>query len=406
MRLLEVNSVPYGSTGKIMFSIADLAQNKGMKALCFTGFSWHKSDNKNWRLIGSLPEKTFHMYMDRLTGLHGYFSYFSTLRFLRKVKKFSPDIIHIHNLHGWYINFPLFFKFIKKHNIPVVWTLHDCWSITGHCPHFTMIGCDRWKSGCFDCAQYKEYPKSILDTSKTMYRMKKKWFNGIENMTIVTPSKWLSEIIKQSYLRKYPVQIINNGIDLEVFKPTESDLRKRLGLSDTDKIILGVSLGWNNKKGLDVFIELAKRLDSHYKIILVGTDNSTDALLPESVISIHRTSNRKELAEIYSAADVFVNPTREDTFPTVNVESLACGTPVITFRTGGSPEIIDESSGYVVETDDIDEMEKRIISVCENKDLFFDSCLDRAKSYGKDDRFMEYYQLFRRIYDRTAETSI
>ena len=155
-----------------------------------------------------------------------------------------------------------------------------------------------------------------------------------------------------------------------------------------------------------MFIELAKRLDSHYKIILVGTDNSTDALLPESVISIHRTSNRKELAEIYSAADVFVNPTREDTFPTVNVESLACGTPVITFRTGGSPEIIDESSGYVVETDDIDEMEKRIISVCENKDLFFDSCLDRAKSYGKDDRFMEYYQLFRRIYDRTAETSI
>ena len=301
--------------------------------------------------------------MDRLTGLHGYFSYFSTLRFLRKVKKFSPDIIHIHNLHGWYINFPLFFKFIKKHNIPVVWTLHDCWSITGHCPHFTMIGCDRWKSGCFDCAQYKEYPKSILDTSKTMYKMKKKWFNGIENMTIVTPSKWLSEIIKQSYLSKYPVQIINNGIDLEVFKPTESDLRKRLGLSDTDKIILGVSLGWNNKKGLDVFIELAKRLDSHYKIILVGTDNSTDALLPESVISIHRTSNRKELAEIYSAADVFVNPTREDTFPTVNVESLACGTPVITFRTGGSPEIIDESSGYVVETDDIDEMEKRIISL-------------------------------------------
>lgn len=403
MRLLEVNSVPYGSTGKIMFSIADLAENKGMQALCFTGFSWHKSDNKNWRLIGSLPEKTFHMYMDRLTGLHGCFSFFSTLRFLRNIKKFSPDIIHMHNLHGWYINFPLFFRFIKKHNIPIVWTLHDCWAMTGHCPHFSMINCDKWKNGCCNCPLYKEYPKSIFDTSKIMYRLKSGWFTGIKNMTIVTPSEWLSGIIKQSFLNEYPVEVINNGIDLEIFKPTKSDLRKRFGLNDADKIILGVSLGWDNKKGLDVFIELASRLDSHYRIILVGTDASTDALLPESVISIHRTSNQKELAEIYSEADVFVNPTREDTFPTVNIESIACGTPVITFNAGGSPEILDEASGSVVETDDIDEMVNKIIFVCENKNLFFDSCLERAKSYNKSDRFMGYYELFRRVYDRTAE---
>lgn len=403
MRLLEINSVPYGSTGKIMFSIADLAENMGVQVLCFTGFSWHKSDNKNWRLVGSLPEKTFHMYMDRLTGLHGCFSFFSTLRFLKKIKKFSPDIIHMHNLHGWYINFPLFFRYIKKYNIPIVWTLHDCWAVTGHCPHFSMINCDKWKNECSSCQLYKEYPKSIFDTSKIMYRLKSSWFTGIKNMTIVTPSEWLSGIIKQSFLNEYPVEVINNGIDLEIFKPTKSDVRKRLGLNDADKIILGVSLGWDNKKGLDVFIELANRLDSSYRIILVGTDDLTDTLLPESVISIHRTSNQKELAEIYSEADVFVNPTREDTFPTVNIESIACGTPVITFNSGGSPEILDEVSGFVVETDDIDDMVKKIICVCEKSLLFSDPCLDRAKLYNKDDRFMEYYELFRRIYDRTAE---
>lgn len=403
MRLLEINSVPYGSTGKIMFSIADLAEKMEIQTLCFTGFSWHKSYNKNWKLVGSLPEKTFHMYMDRLIGLHGCFSFFSTLLFLRKIKKFSPDIIHMHNLHGWYINFPLFFRFIKKHNIPIVWTLHDCWAVTGHCPHFSMINCSKWKNGCNSCPLYKEYPKSIIDTSKIMYRLKSGWFTGIKNMMIVTPSEWLSGIIKQSFLNEYPVEVINNGIDLEIFKPTKSDVRKRLGLNETDKIILGVSLGWDNKKGLDVFIELANRLGSLYRIILVGTDDSTDALLPESVISIHRTGNQKELAEFYSAADVFVNPTREDTFPTVNIESIACGTPVITFNAGGSPEIIDEASGFVVETDDIDDMVEKIICVCEKSHLFYDSCLDRAKSYNKDDRFMEYCELFRRIYDRSAE---
>lgn len=403
MRVLEINSVPYGSTGKIMFSIADLAENMGDSVLCATGFSWHKCYREDWRLIGSLPEKTFHMYMDRITGLNGCFSLFSTKRFLKIIDKFSPDIVHIHNLHGWYINLPLFFGYIKEHKLPIVWTLHDCWAVTGHCPHFEMIKCDKWTSGCCKCPLKNSYPKSVFDSSKRMYGYKQNWFSGIENMFIVTPSVWLSDIVKRSYLHQYPIQVINNGIDLNVFKPSESNIKNRLRIPDNVKIVLGVSLDWNNKKGLDVFVELSRRLDETYKIVLVGIDGDLAGKLPESILTIHRTDSQKELAEIYSSAEVFVNPTHEDTFPTVNIEALACGTPVVTFDTGGSPEIIDKSSGCVVQPDNIDELEEKIKLICRNKAKYFNGCLDRAKCYDKNDRFNEYYELFRRIYDRSSK---
>ena len=173
------------------------------------------------------------------------------------MEKIKPDLVHCHNLHGWYLNLPLFFRYIKKHHIPVVWTLHDCWALTGQCPHFTISKCEKWKTGCHDCPYpHNEYPQTIVDRSKEMWNLKKKWFTGVENMTIVTPSQWLADLVKQSYLKEYPVQVINNGIDLTVFKPTESTFRAKYHL-ENKYIILGVSLGWNYKKGLDVFVELS-----------------------------------------------------------------------------------------------------------------------------------------------------
>ena len=258
-----------------------------------------------------------------------------------------------------------------------------------------MTKCDRWTTGCHDCPYPKKsYPQSYIDTTRMMWKLKKKWFTGIKNCMLVTPSQWLADMVKQSYLRDYPVMVINNGIDLSIFKPTESDFRNRYGLADK-KVVLGVAFGWGARKGLDVFIELSRRLPENYRIALVGTDDRIDAMLPANIISIHRTQNQTELAEIYTAVDVFANPTREDTYPTVNMEALACGTPVITFRTGGSPEILDETCGSVVPCDDIDAMEMEIRRICEEKPYSKESCLVRAQLYDMNKRFNDYVQIYK-----------
>jgi glycosyltransferase involved in cell wall biosynthesis len=227
-----------------------------------------------------------------------------------------------------------------------------------------------------------------------MWNLKRRWFTGIENMTIVTPSQWLADLVKQSYLKNYPVNVINNGIDLAVFKPTESDFRNRHGLVGK-KVVLGVAFGWGERKGLDVFVELSKRLPEDYRIVLVGTNSILDESLPADIVSIHKTQNQTELAEIYTAADVFANPTREEVLGLVNVESLACGTPVVTFKTGGSPECIDETCGSVVPCDDIDAMEKEIRRICEETPYSKDACLVRAQSFDMNERFEEYVKLYK-----------
>ena len=213
-------------------------------------------------------------------------------------------------------------------------------------------------------------------------------------MTIVTPSEWLAGLVKESYLKDYPVKVINNGIDLNVFKPTESDFRKKYAL-ENKYIVLGVAFGWGRRKGLDVFIELEKRFDKEkYKVVLVGTDDNVDKLLPENIISIHRTQNQTELAKIYSAADVFANPTREENYPTVNMESVACGTPVVTFNTGGSPEMLDETCGAAVAKNDIDAMYNEIIRICEAKPYSLEACIKKAKGFDKNEKFGEYIRLY------------
>ena len=304
-------------------------------------------------------------------------------------------VINLHILHNWNINLPMLFDYIKKNNIKTVWTFHDCWAFTGQCPYFDSVKCEKWKSGCFECPQYRQYPGAYVDKTEKMHKLKKDWFTGVNRMTVVTPSAWLGELTKESFLKDYCVKVINNGIDLEIFKPTESDFREKYNIGNK-KIVLGVAFDWGKRKGLDVFQELAKRLPSDYQIVLVGTDDNIDKTLPKNIISIHRTANQKELAEIYSTSDVFANPTREDNFPTVNMESLACGTPVVTFKTGGSPECIDENCGTVVDVDDVDTMEKEIIRVCEEKPFSKEACITRAKQFDRNDKFKEYVELFER----------
>ncbi len=394
MHISMINTVDFGSTGKIMLQLKKIAKKNEISISSYSRKWLNSKKNTTHYYFGWLIENVFHRIFSPFIGCESLMSFFGTISLCKMLKKKHTDLIHLHNLHGHYICLPILFRFIKKHNIPVIWTLHDCWSFTGRCPHFVMTKCDRWKNGCHDCPYPKNsYPQSYIDTSHMMWNHKRKWFTGIKNCTIVTPSRWLADLIKQSYLKNYPVKVINNGIDLSVFKPTGSEFRKKNGL-DGKMVVLGVASGWGGRKGLDVFIELARRLPDDYRIVLVGTTDNVDKDLPSNIISIHRTQNQNGLAEIYTAADVFANPTREDTFPTVNMESLACGTPVVTFRTGGSPEIIDETCGSVVDCDDIDAMETEIRRVCKEKPYSVEACLARAKNFDMNERFDEYVKLY------------
>lgn len=397
-RIVEVNLGNFGSTGGIMKNIARTAEARGDKVIQIYPDSPSCKINDGDYIITSYFWQRVYQKLAFHLGFSGRFAYFETKRCLKFIKSLKPDIIHFHNLHNEYINLPLVFRYIKKHNVKVVWTLHDCWAFTGHCPHFTMNKCDKWKIGCYKCDRYREYPASLFDNSKKMYKLKKKWFTGVKDLTIVTPSEWLSNLVKQSFLGGYDVRVINNGIDLAVFKPTASDFRKKHGISEDKFVLLGVAFDWGKRKGLDVFTGLSKRLDEKkYQIVLVGTNEEIDRELPSNIISIHRTQNQTELAEIYTAVDLFVNPTREENYPTVNMEAIACGTPVITFNTGGSPECIDEKSGSVVECDDIDRMESEIMRICETAPFSKENCIGQSRKFDMNDCFKKYIDLYHEI---------
>ena len=404
MKIVEINGGANGSTGKIMFGIAHVAREEGHEVMCaapITSTNRGAKKDCGYYRIGNYMTRRIDVLLARITGLNGCFAWAATGKLIRQIKAFKPDVIQLHNLHDSYINLPMLFRYIKKNHIHTVWTLHDCWAFTGHCPHFTIEKCERWQTGCHDCPKYHDYPASLFDNSKLMWTLKKKWFTGIKTMTIVTPSKWLANLVERSYLNEYRVQVIHNGIDLNIFKPTKSNFRDLHGIKTDEYMILGVAFGWSYKKGIDCFIELAKKLDDKFKIVLVGTDGSVDKKLPSNIISIHRTQNQEELARIYSAADVFFMPTREENFPTVNMEALACGTPVVTFNTGGSAEIIDETCGCVVNENDLD----RVIAILQSgflhKDLKREAmCEKRAKMFQGE----ETYQLYTRLYNSAASS--
>lgn len=382
-----------------MLGIAEAARQHGHEYLTFSAPGRSMRQNIfGHAFIGNRYDHNLHLLMGNLIGYHGLFSVAATLRFCRHLDRFRPDCLHLHNLHNSFLNLPLLFRYIRKHRLSVVWTLHDCWAFTGRCPYFDTLGCGKWKNGCGGCPYPKHsYPTAYQDRTASLWRMKKKWFTGMENMTVVTPSHWLANLVGQSFLKRYPVTVIHNGIDLSVFHPVKSCFRQRYSIPEGVYILLGVAFDWGKRKGLDIFIELAKRLDNKFQIVLVGTDEKTDQILPKNILSIHRTQNQHELAEIYSAADVFINPTREDNFPTVNLEALACGIPVVTFNTGGSPEAVDASCGIVVEKDDVFSLEENIRHICEMHPFSTEACVARASCFNQIDRFREYIELYENL---------
>ena len=401
MKVLQINSVcGVGSTGRIATDIASKLRENNIESYIAYGRKT-SIDNDHTLRIGTKLDYYLHAGLTRLFDTHTLLgSRKATNNFIEQIKKIDPDVIHLHNIHGYYINVKILFDYLKKSGKPVVWTLHDCWSFTGHCAHFSYTQCDKWMDECHKCPQKESYPASVfLDNSKRNYHIKRELFTSLENMTIVIPSHWLADLVEQSFLSRYPVKIINNGIDTDVFKPVagESVLEKyKIGHKF---IILGVASTWGQRKGLKYFLKLSEIIDDDCVIVLVGLNNKQMAELPPNIIGIKRTSNINELTQIYSIADVFVNPTLEDNFPAVNLEALACGTPVITFNTGGSPEAVDANCGYVVEKGSIFEIKKYIdIAKSHGKNYYSEKCVKRVKdNFDKNDRFDEYIELYKRL---------
>lgn len=395
MKIVQINATcGSGSTGKICVDISRLLTDKNIENYII--YSGKKSTYPFGIHCGDSKELKVQALRSYLVGFYGFNSKRITKRMLKKLDEIEPDVVHLHNLHGHNCNLEMLLSYLRDHHIKTFWTFHDCWAFTAYCPHFSMDKCDKWKDGCRDCHRYREY-SFFFDRSRELYNKKKKASEGLD-LTIVTPSQWLADLVKQSLFKNYPVKVINNGIDLGIFKPAPSDFRAKHGIPNDKYIVLGVAFGWGKRKGLDVFIELSKRLDKEkYQIILVGTDEKIDKQLPSNIISIHRTQNQRELAEIYTAADVFANPTREEVFGLVNVEALACGTPGVTFDAGGSPECYDETCGSVVPCDDIDAMEKEIIRICEEETFGADDCIKYAKNFDVRKKYREYLKLYGEI---------
>ena len=353
MKVLQINSVcGIRSTGRICTDIADVLTANGHECKIVYGRETVPEKYKKYAVrIGSNTDVKLHALESRLFDNSGFGSKKATNDFIKWVKECDPDVIHLHNIHGYYINIEILFNYLKSCNKRIIWTLHDCWPFTGHCSYFTIVKCEQWKAHCSYCVQKHCYPSSILaDHCKSNFERKRALFSGIKDMTLITPSKWLADLVSESFLKKYPVKVIHNGIDLSVFKPTESDLRKKYGLTDK-KVILGVASVWDERKGLDDFIKLLDLLDRQYQIVLIGLSDRQLKKMPDNVIGIKRTDSVTELAQWYTTADVFLNLTYEDNYPTVNLEAQACGTPCITYRTGGSVESVPEEN--IVDAGDI-----------------------------------------------------
>lgn len=390
MTVVQINATcTAGSTGKICRAVSELLNERGVE-----NYILHTQSGcayPNGIQYAGKPYIKRQALRSRVLGTYGFNSRRATRRLISELERIRPTVVHLHNLHGHNCHLGMLLDYLREKKIKIFWTFHDCWNFTGYCPHFDMIGCDKWRTECHDCPRRKEF-SWFFDRSRSLYRRKKALSRDLD-LTIIAPSQWTADMAGQSFFGSYPIQVIHNGISLEVFQPTESDFRTRYGIGDK-KLVLGVAFGWGKRKGLDVFLELNRMLDDSYRIVLVGTDETVDKLLPENIISIHRTANQTELAEIYTAADVYANPTREEVLGLVNLEALACGTPVITFNSGGSPECVDETCGMVVAKDDVAGMKEAILHTVEDKPFTPEACMAYAARFNADDRFGDYIKLY------------
>ena len=385
-KILQINCCLNLSTGKIVQQIGELAISKGWESWATNPGREHPVPSKSHVIkVGTLIDAFLHYAGQRLFDNEGLSSAKYTRDLLKKIDEIKPDVIHLHNIHDHWLNYPILFEYLSTLDTPVVWTQHDCWSFTGGCMYFDMLKCDRWKDGCKGCPDKRTILKNQAERN---YQLKKDYFDKIKTLVFIPVSDWLSNSLRDSAQRHRPVITIHNGTDLNIFKPQEKNP------SDNKFRIIGVASTWDARKGLDDFVKLRDILSDDYEITLVGLTSKQIKSLPAGIKGISRTSNVHELAKLYSESDVFVNPTYSDNFPTTNIEALACGTPVITYKTGGSPEAIDESTGMVVEQGNVEALADAIKQMRLHP-LSSEDCRKRAEEhFDKDKCFEKYIDLY------------
>ncbi|MDO9155202.1 MAG: glycosyltransferase [Paludibacter sp.] len=396
--LFQINSgVNIGSTGRIVEQIGQYAKSNGWVSYVAYGRK-NNNSKSNTIKIGNFIDFLIHILYSRIFDRHGLGSVKATKKLIKKILIINPDIIHLHNIHGYYINYQVLFEFLSGSDIPVVWTLHDCWSMTGHCSHFSNINCVKWKTSCHHCPKMKNYPTSLfIDRSFKNFKFKKELFNSVFRITIVTVSNWLDSLVKESYLSKIPLRVINNGIDLDVFYPLSdcADIKNKYGINQKF-ILLGVATAWSVGKGLNDYYKLREVLSNDYALVLVGLSKKQIKALHLNILGIERTENLTELSALYSASDIVLNLSYQETFGLTTVEGFACGTPGIVFNCTASPELITPETGKIVEPGNIGQLKQAIEEIRLNgKDFYSINCRKRAEDfYNKDNRYEEYIQLY------------
>lgn len=395
MKVLLINAVcGTGSTGHIVADIWKALKDQGHEAKVAYGVGQGSIvDPKDQICFNNKAGYYAHNLLAKLTDKTGMYSKRQTKALLKKIDEFQPDIIHLHNLHGYYINYPILFDYLAKRDIPVVWTLHDCWAYTGHCAYYSANRCALWKTGCEKCEHLQEYPRCYFNgNARNNYKKKKAAFTSVSRMIITTPSNWLANEVKKSFLSKYPILTVYDAIDLNLFKPTASDF-KIVHEIGSKLMILSVANVWEKRKGLDDIVDLSKVLDSNKVLVIVGVDEEQKKKLPADIIAIKRTANLDELVKIYSAADVFVNLSVEETFGMVTAEALACGTPVVAYDKTAVPEVVDKQSGVIVHAGNIQEL---VSGIKKAQSISSENARKRAEMFDKKieiERFMSIYQL-------------
>ena len=389
MKVLQINTTyNIGSTGRIVAGIDNVLVNSGIESYIAYGYG-NLQDDKHYKMINKFDSYS-HNIMSRLTDGQGLHSTLKTIKLISWIDTINPDIIHLHNLHGNYFNYNVFFNYIKTKSCKVVWTLHDCWPFTGHCAYFDIANCSKWENGCCECPQTKSYPPAVVDSSSRNFKLKRDLFTALGDRLILVPvSNWLAQFINRSFFKGSNVFVIHNGIDLKNFNWQENT-KSRL-------YVLGVAFPWDTRKGLKDFYKLRKILSNEIDIVLVGLTIKQIKELPNGIQGLTRTESVMELAQIYSGALAFVNTTYEDNYPTVNLESIACGTPVITYRTGGSPESVNDQCGIVVPKGDVLGLKSAIGYIYDHQDKYNRKSLMAfaSENFNQTECFKSYLDLYK-----------
>ena len=400
-KLLQINPVVRlnTSTGRIMKEIGEIAITAGWESYIAYSGARDGVPQHSSRLIpvGNKLDLAIHAVATRLFDAHGLVSRRATKQLIRRIREIDPDIVHIHNVHGYWLNYPLLCRYLQESGKPVIWTVHDCWLYTGHCYYYSAARCDKWSTGCGHCPQKRAFPASwLFDRSARNWRDKQRAFGSLDRLTIVPVSDWIRSEMARSFLKDKPFQVIHNGIDLEVFKPKAAE-----GTQHPDgTVILGVATLWHEEKGVRDFVQLAGMLRDDEHLILVGRMSEEQrAAFPANVQLVARTENVAKLAALYAGATAFVNPTWQDNYPTVNLEAIACGTPVVTYRTGGSVEAISEGTGFVVEQGDVAGLLARVRELAaQDRQAIAARCRARAlEQFSKQERYQDYIRLYENL---------